>query len=324
MLKELTVCYPVISEPKDPPLDLSSFSMATKLTLRIRMWHSPKGEQTKTPRQRLVGKVKSIASEVAKMPRLHRLELYDLGIDHELVEIIVNQERTNQNVRYVSLHYDTVFSLTAFKNLEFLHLDIDDENANANDSEMNAITQTLSGLKGLTLIGCYSPLGMQLLQSIGHQLQHLELHYVGCGSTINLQHTHFRNLKEFVMGEDCVYDLSSHIWKTVTNLEKAKIDFGGVEVGEGLSCITEMMEKCENLEYLEIVHGDCIDEILDAMDRGLFRSRKYERKRLKISIESDMDTETEEDLAMKFDRIIHRLQNHGCIGILEYWNSGIL
>ena len=238
MLKELTVCCPAISEPEDLSLDLASFPMVSELILKIpEIGSSPKGD---------VEQVRVIASEIVKMPRLQSLDLYSLGIDHEIIEIIANHQRTNQNVRCLVLQYDTVSSLTAFKNLNFLYLDIEDPNANATVSEMNTATQTLSGLKGLNLMDNNSPFEMQLLQSIGHQLQYLELHYVGCGSTINLGNTNFGNLNQLVIGEDCGCDFRD-IWKTATNLEKLKIDFSDDDIEKESSFITKIIVNCKKL-----------------------------------------------------------------------------
>ena len=302
MLKELDVYYPADSEPSDHPLDLSSFPMANKLTLRI-------SNSRSSPRPRQVEGVYIVASKIAKMLRLQSLDLYDLGNDHESIQLIADHPMTNQNVRWVRLQYDTVSSLTAFKNLKFLFLDIEDEGANATVSEMNAITQTLRGLNGLTLNDFNSPFGLKLLQSIGHQLQYLEFNYIDWGSTENLKNTQFENLKQFVIGEGCVYDLCRNIVNTATNLEKAKIDLGDADedVEEGLLCITEMIGNCEKLEYLEIWSGD-INKILDGMNRALFRSRMCERESLKIRIENYMDLENEEDLVIRLDHTIHQLQ----------------
>ena len=314
MLEELTVYYPGDSEPADHPLDLSSFPMANKLTLRISNFRcSPDGRFIKIPRPRQVERVKIIASKISKMPRLQSLDIYSLCNDHELIEIMANHQRTNQNVRCIRVQYDTSSSLTAFKNLEFLHLEIGREDANATVSEMNAITRTLGGLKGLTLSGCNSPFGLQLLQAIGHQLQYLELYYIkygSSGSTVNLENTNFENLKQLVIREDCACDLRGDILKTATNLEKARIDFYDDSVEEEISCITEMIGNCEKLEYFEIVNGDHIEQVLDAVNRGLFRSRMCERESLKIRIENsnDLDLENEEHMVMRFDQTIHQLQ----------------
>ena len=238
MLKELTVCYPTESGVGQLSPDLASFPKASKLDLRI-------SKKVKTPRPRLVEQVAIMASEIAKMPDLQSLDLEYLGIDHELIEIIANHERTNQNVRRVSLHYDTVSSLTAFRNLEFLRLDIA-EDAEATVSEMKKITRSLSGLKGLALNDLDSELGLQLLQSIGHQLQYLDLHHVG--NYGNMMDINLGNLKQFVMGAGCGYDFCFNLLKTATNLEKVKIDFSN-ELGEteGLLSFTEMIGNCEKL-----------------------------------------------------------------------------
>ena len=312
MLKELDVYYPADWEPADHPLDLASFPMANKVTLRIAKFrNSPNGEGIEIPRPRQVESVKIVASEIAKMPRLQSLNLYSLGNDHELIEIIANHQRTNQNVRWVRLQYDSVSSLTTFKNLAFLHLDICDEDANATVSEMNAITRTLSGVKALILYDCNSPFGLQLLQSIGHQLQYLELYRIGHGSTDNLKNTNFDNLKQFVILPECEYDPCANILETATNLEKARICFSD-EFGQdkGLLCTTEMIGNCEKLEHIHILNGDYIEQVLDAVNRGLFRSRMCERESLKIRIDNcmDLDLESEGDFVMRFDQTIHQLQ----------------
>ena len=296
MLKELDVRYPF-------SVDLASFPMASKLTLRISKFRrSSKGKKVTTPRPRLVKKVRIIASGIAKMPRLQSLDLNALGSDHELIEIIANHERTNQNVRCVSLHCDTVSSLKAFKSLEFLHLAIGQEDADATVPEMKEITRTLRGLKGLILNDCNSELGLQLLQSIGHQLQYLELHHIDydSGNLYVLENTNFGNLKQFVIGETCEYDSCRDILETATNLEKVKIQFRDGLDDDGLLSFTEM---------IEIVDVGFIIHLLDAMNRGLFRSRMCERESLRIRIENFEALENEEeDLVMRFDQTIHQLQ----------------
>ena len=50
-----------------------------------------------------------------------------------------------------------------------------------------------------------------------------------------------------------------------------------------------------------------IDELLDAMNRGLFRSRMRESESLKIRIDNSVACENEQDLVMRFGQTIHQL-----------------
>ena len=136
--------------------------------------------------------VKYVASKIAKMPRLQSLDL--LRLHHEAITLIVNRENINRMIQRVSLHYHSISSLHKFKNLHFLHLEIEDEEATPTDSQMKAMEQTLRNLKGLTLIDCPSPFGKQLLVTIGNQPEYFAVNYFYAAAR---EDSDFRNLKQF-------------------------------------------------------------------------------------------------------------------------------
>ena len=318
MLKELDIRFPPQSVPEDLPVDLSSFPMANKLILSV-----PKYQMS---RLHYIAKLETIALQIAKMPRLQCLDLLGMEWDPELIEIIANHKTTNENVQYVSMPWGygpAMGPLTAFKNLQFLHLDIEQDDANATVSEMEAIKQTLRGLKGLKLNDYNSPLGRKLLVAIGHQLEYLELDWIGGEEIINLKTTDFGYLQQFVIGGFCLNDVRRDILKTATNLKKVKIEVkdgdgidGGI-VAEDLEIIAEIIGKCEKLEHFEIEFIECssncsrrAEGIWNAINHGLFWSRKHEKKSLRISISADnseMNLEKGNDLTIQLDRIIHQL-----------------
>ena len=305
MLRELTVRYPVISESADLSLDLALFPMANKLTLNI----------CNDSRRIEVHKMKLMAAQMAKMRRLRCLDLQGLNLDHKLIEILAKQERINQNVRWLGLDNPPLPSISVFKNLQFLCLNIECEYQRATDSEMKAIFQSLSGVEGLRLIDSHSPFGHQLLVAIGQQLKYLELNYIGIkrhgnGPYGNLQSINFRNLEQLMIGDECLYDLSRKILKTATNLEKARIDCTDESVGrltDRLLLIADMLERCEKLQHFEISCTFFVGQILDTMTRGLFRSRNFEKKELKIIISASFHSFNEDGLVMKLDGVINQL-----------------
>ena len=83
--------------------------------------------------------------------------------------------------------------------------------------------------------------------------------------------------------------------------------------------IPETLAKCENLEYLEIEcdHITIIGQILDEIKRGLFQSRKYEKRMMKIKIVAPADAirSAPSGLIVKIGQIINQLR----ISPTEQW-----
>ena len=293
MLREIKIEYSYDSNQF--PVDLSSFPMTTKLTPRVRMIPG-------IPRRQHSDSVEIILSQIARMPRLRSLDLHLM--DYQAVKMIANHETINRMVECVTLQYHCISSLSSFKHLHFLHLNIDDEDAVATQFEMRAMSQTLRNLRGLTLIDNPSEFGGQLLAAIGHQLEYLELNYI---QETELEQTDFRNLKQFRMHDHCSFNTRSQILKTATNLEKVEVSFCDEDDSwgcwnDGIWHIHKMLKNCENLEYLEIYSSthetDFFHSILDPLHGGVFGSREYEKRMLEIkftksrhAIEFDLDDE---------------------------------
>ena len=296
MLQELDVSYSFQSDCRN--LDLSLFPMVNALALGI------------TTDIDIEEKAKFIASQMAKMPRLESLNLFRLDDEVDAVNIIANEEAINRQIQGLHIDYRCISSLSAFKNLRFLYLNIDDEDATASDSDMTAMVQTLPHLVGLELIDCPSPFGAQLLAAIGHQLEYLSLNWF---EDADLRSTNFGNLTQFQMFDRCSMEMSKEILKTASNLEKARITFDRdyENVNVGCILIQQMLGQFENLVYLEIAYEMFIDQIiLDAIHRGLSQGKKYEKRELKIKIyEADHVLDLDEDLIMKCVRIINQLSN---------------
>ena len=89
--------------------------------------------------------------------------------------------------------------------------------------------------------------------------------------------------------------------------------------------IPETLAKCENLEYLEIEsdHITIIGQILDEIKRGLFQSRKYEKRMMKIKIVPSADAiqSAPTDLIVKLGQIINQLRISPTVQWMILWKG---
>ena len=265
-----------------------------------------------------------MAAQIAKIPRLQSLDL--LRLDEDAITSIANQKAINHTVQRVSLHYHTLHAFdmfNQFKNLQFLHLRIEDEFATAEHWRIKDLTRMLPKLKGLTLIDRPSSFGGRLLAAIGNQLEYLAVNNF---YQADLMDSNFGNLKQFRMFAYCSFAISNQLLSTAQNLEKVEIQLiwenEDVE-DEGYTLIEKVLGQYEKLEYLEIRYEHFIEEVLDAISSGLGRAIKYEKKELKIKIyEPNHNTEgilhsveNEEDLIEKCVSIINQL----AVSEVEQW-----
>ena len=131
LLQELTVKYK--SDSDHSLLDVSTFQFAKELTLKV-----PREDYRFDDLAISTVKMRIIASQIAKMPRMQSLDLSD--INAEFIGIISNHEATNQRTKTLSatlweepkdensakIYHRFMTAISCFKHIEFLKLCIDD------------------------------------------------------------------------------------------------------------------------------------------------------------------------------------------------------
>ena len=232
-----------------------------------------------------------IASQIARMPRLNSLNLWDMG-SSEFIKIIANYESTNQRTKSLSAilfnrlqHKAGAFrrfisSIAAFRHIEYLRLSIDDRPLSAEDKALKVqeLIAMCSNLKGLDFDDYHLGIEMPLLQAIGHRLHFLTLQDVDGNASSALKHVNFQNLRQFQQGECCSASALRLVLKSAVNLEKVRL-----LNGDGLDVMEEILMKCDKLNYLEI--DTDIEASLPALEFCLSPHQKLQRESLKIRIE---------------------------------------
>ena len=234
-----------------------------------------------------------IASQIAKMSRLHSLELCE--INSEFIGIIASHETTNQSINSLSVmawELDEgaldrfISSITAFKHIQYLSLHgLWEYPPLSDDSKTKRLIEMCSDLKGLDLFDGEdydgSVIEISLLRAIGHRLHYLRINMFNSDQIATLKNIDFANLRQLQLGHYKIGSSLQAILNTATNLEKVNFDN---DYGYKPELIVETMTKCLRLRYLELKRIRDMDGILDAVGRGLFETKTLRRDTLKIRI----------------------------------------
>ena len=295
MFEELDLTY--WSDSAHEQLDLSMFPFAKRLIIN---------ENESILSQ---NKMNTISSQIGKMRRLESLDLKE--VNWEFIQIISKNEQTKQRTKSLSVRvcnsaeYEAFMaSIPGFQYLQFLKLSLAWTPESATDSDINSVTEMCSNLKGLDFQGDEGGILPSILQKVGHQLQYLKLHDSDSDG-LDLTQIDFANLLELKEGH-CKSDAMRSVLKTATNLEKVKLEYG-------TDLIEEVIAKCKRLRYLEINNRGKVDDVLDALERGLYRTKKQQRNTLKIKMNADI--EKMDAYIMKLNRIINELT----VNPVDHW-----
>ena len=300
MVEELDLTY--WSDSDYEKMDFSMFSFVKKVALNENesLLSKPK--------------MKRISSQIAKMRRLKSLDLEQ--VNWGFIEIITKNKETQERTKSLSVkvcdgneYQKFRSSIPGFKHLEFLKVCLVWGPESAVDSDIKSMIEMCSNLKGLDFRDTEAGIGPSILQKVGHQLQYLKLHDSD-SDELDLKEIDFANLLELQQGY-CKNDSMRAVLKTAVNLEK-------VQLKGTMLYIEETLTKCQRLRYLEIdrVYREEMEDVLDALERGLFRTKKQHRDALKIRIDlrrAEMDEFDE--CIMKLDRIANGLT----VNPVDHW-----
>ena len=284
MVEELDLHYQSDSDYKQ--LDLSMFPFAKRLSIN-------ENESILSKKR-----MNRISSQIGKMRRLGSLDLEQ--VNWKFIKIITKNEETKRRTESLSVkvcdsaEYEKFMSsISGFKHLQFLKLCLAWIPEPAIDSDIKSVSEMCSHLKGLDVHPGEGGIGSSILQKVGHQLQYLRLH----DADPELGNIDFANLLEFKEGY-CTSDSMRAVLNTAVNLEKVQLKFR-------TDFIEEIMSKCQRLKYLEIDGYGKIGDHLDALERGLYQTKKQHRDTLKIRMHIDIETLCE--CIIKLDRVIKGL-----------------
>ena len=272
VLSELSVCYQGTSEHQFP--DLSLFPFCNKLILRVDSEEDGQCALNKCT-------MKSIALQIAKMPRLRWLDLS--AVDWRFTKIIAKQEAIGKRTKSIwfqvldDIEYDQfIAAITCFKDLQFLKVTLMGDELPTANSRNKSLIEMCGNLKGLDFYDADSGIQIPILQAIGHKLHFLMLHDAEEDDEAPraLRKIHFANLRELRqgMGSD---RMMRAVLKTATNLEKVTLNCSA-------DLIVQIFTKCKRLKYLELIGIVYLDHILDQLERALFKTKKLKRNTLKI------------------------------------------
>ena len=295
MLTELSVWYQCSSELELP--DLSIFPFCNKLTFRV-----DSDEDSQFVLNDCT--MKSIASQIAKLPRLRSLDLS--AADWRLTKIIAKQEPIGKRTKSLSLevldateYVQFIAAITCFKDLQFLKVSLTGDELPTANSRNKSLIEMCGNLKGLDFYDADSGIQVPILQAIGHKLHFLMLHDAEEDDEAPraLRKIDFANLRELRQGMSSDKMMRA-ILKTAINLEKVTLNCSA-------DLIVEIFSKCEKLKYLEFIGVQCLDNILDNLERGLFKTKKLKRNTLKIRMNAIISNHDE--CIMKLNRTINSL-----------------
>ena len=179
------------------------------------------------------------ASRIADMPRLDSREFNSSVMmasnRTSVVQTITKSDTTNQRTRFLAVYvwaddleeFDKfITSISTFKHIEFLKLDLEDMpelTTSAVNMAIKPLIEMCSNLKGLNLEGDEYEIELSVLKEIGRNLQYLKLNKVDdIQVSQQLNDMHFTNLRQLVQGKamivvimQCVlyYEVQS-VWKS--------------------------------------------------------------------------------------------------------------
>ena len=200
MLQEIYVEYNRLSDHQS--LNFCTFFFAQKLSLCIEEDLGASGAIP--PSVFTAERIPVIASQIAKMPRLQSMVLYNTVA--RFIEIIANDETTKQRIKALSLdiydqpiHDQILLSVTAFERLQYLKLYMDDSAISADsvgNSEIEAFVESCRNLQGLDFYDGGCGIQLAILQAIGYQLRFLKMHPLGNEELVALRKIDFTNLRQ--------------------------------------------------------------------------------------------------------------------------------
>ena len=148
------------------------------------------------------------------------------------------------------------------------------------DSKIKRLIETCGDLMGLDCFDDYdhegSDIEISLLRAIGHRLHFLRINISDSNQIASLKNVNFANLRQLRDGNGTVPSIQA-ILKSAINLEKVSFD-------DKSELIVETLTKCKRLRYLEL-HRMCdMTGILEALESGLFQTKKLQRDTFKVRI----------------------------------------
>ena len=311
-LRQITVPY--LSPAAYNMLHCSAISNANTLSF------GPYGIDDKESGMSLNG-MHVIASQIAKMSRLHSLEL--CTINSEFIGIIANHETTNQRINSLSVclwsgddavQNRFISSITAFKHIQYLSLrGLREYPPLADDSKTKRLIEMCGDLKGLDFFDGEdydgSVVEISLLRALGHRLHYLRINMFNSYQIATLKNIDFANLQQLQLGHYKIGSSVQAILNTAINLEKVSFDN---DYGYKPELIVETMTKCKRLRYLEVKRMGDMEGILDAVGRGLFETKTLRRDTLKIRINTIASWQGNpipkaQECVMKLDCIVNSL-----------------
>ena len=272
-LKEVCVGYKL---PRNNlPVDLSRFPFATNLKI-IDVW-DPEAEYYFFVEdiESLVDELR-IARQIAKMTRVQSLDLSEVDFHTRFLGIITRHETTTLRTKALSVETDYegdndefIANITAFKHLEFLKVNINEDSVA--EWDIKSIIYMCRNLKGLDFDDIGHGIEVKILQEIGHRLHYLKLNRANTVKGID-----FAELRQFKQGTECDEDVMRMLLRTAINLEKVKMDGDATLIGE-------LLENCKRLRYLEIDAKD-IALVLNALEKALPHAQFSHNKAIKIRV----------------------------------------
>ena len=318
-LKEVTVRY--LSPAVYQIFNCSTISNAR--TLRFKSGYG----RDKEPYMSIDG-MRIVASQIAKMSHLQSLDLCKMN--SEFIKKIANHKTTNQSVSSLAVYLckqngqagreRVISSISAFKHIQYLRVHGLLQDARFDDFIIKGLTEECSDLKGLDLrdheYGHGTDIKISVLRAVGHRLHYLRINIHDSDQIASLKNINFANLRELQNGKVHIHreiGISSSIQailKTAINLEK-------VSFHNNPGLIVETLTKCKRLKYLELQRIEDMGVILDALERGLFRTNTLLRDTLKIRITmlrpyiaglcSRIPISKQPECVAKLDRIVNSL-----------------
>ena len=289
MLQQVSVYY---RSPSDHQmLDFSAFQFVNKLTLRALLIEEVIDSFFSFDRMELM------AAQISKMSRLRSLDLR--AMDFTFTELVATHKATIQRTKSLSVsvtnhieYWQFLTSVPEFQHIQFLKVGFDNRMILATEEEIKLLLGICSNLKGLDFYDHGCEIELRLVEAIGHRLHFLtlndyagirEIEYHPGRSVPILKAIDFINLRE-LRDETSYIDSWRAILSTAVNLEKICV-FPKHDYGAGF--IEEILTKCERLRCLQMEVGNEIELVLDALERGLLRTKKHKRDILKIRIISE-------------------------------------
>eukprot|EP01084_Bolivina_argentea_P282810 484191_1 len=205
--------------------------------------------------------------------------------------------------------------LNKFPNISYLHL------AQIYSSfDPNKIKKLYPNLKGLALSTQSPQRNMSLLNLFASNLEFLKLNRHHANTDYNLDDLIFSKLEELYMPRPHIKSIDG-ILKTAQNLQKvyiktSKNDKCFMTSNETERIMKKLIMSCKYLEYIEFEdEGELFKSALSGIESGLFQTRKWNRKQMKIYIKINKpltDNEHKNENILENEvvaKLVHWLEN---------------